>query len=304
MNRHEFADTNQFNSSERSAMSRLYSSSVVHDFARYGQSHLWTRLLKEVPALYNLVPSTQVRTVYDKVHKILMKPNYRQEYVYKSAIVNKVLLGKYSLNTATLLSEFRVNDRKADVVILNGKSIAYEIKSEHDRLDRLIDQLEAYTRMFAESYVVTGENHIKIITSTVPQEVGILTFNNRHGFATLREPVDLRDRINVETVFDSLRTTEIRDVLRLLQIELPQIPNTLARSELRKPFIMCDPHEIHDAMVSTLCRTRSKYRMREFIRKLPESLRAAVISSNIRPSSYELFLSAMHTSLKEARKWK
>src|SRR4030042_4812846 len=37
-----------------------------------------------------------------------MSRHYRNEYVYKNAIANKILLGKHSLNTSYMLTEFRV----------------------------------------------------------------------------------------------------------------------------------------------------------------------------------------------------
>lgn len=48
-----------------------------------------------------------------------------------NVIANKILLGKHSLNTSHMLSEFRVGYNKADVVIINGTSSVYEIKSEY-----------------------------------------------------------------------------------------------------------------------------------------------------------------------------
>ena len=293
----------QFSSGEISAMTRLFSAAVVRDFAQFGRSKLWTRLLYEVPLLNELKPSTLVRNIYDLVYKTLLKPPHRQEYIYKSALANKVLLGRHNLRTATMLTEFRVNDRKADVVILNGTSVAYEIKSEHDRLDRLSAQMDAYMQVFAISYVVTGENHVENVVRELPHEIGILKFNNRNGFMIVREAVENPGRINVGVLFESLRTSEVREILGVCDVRVPSVPNTLERSVLREVFIKLNPTVVHNAMVSTLRESRSQKRLHRFVMTLPESLRAAVITSNMRAHSYSTFLSAMQSTLKNARSW-
>src|SRR5690554_4376605 len=34
--------------------------------------------------------------------------NYKSEYLYKNALLNKLLLGKYSINTTTVINEFKI----------------------------------------------------------------------------------------------------------------------------------------------------------------------------------------------------
>jgi hypothetical protein len=63
---------------------------------------------------------------------VLKRSGLRDKYVYKAALTQRVLMGKHSLRTACMLSEFRVGDRKADITILNGTTTVYEIKSDRD----------------------------------------------------------------------------------------------------------------------------------------------------------------------------
>ncbi|MEI9986083.1 MAG: sce7726 family protein [Aliidongia sp.] len=53
------------------------------------------------------------------------------------SVTQKILMGKHSLRTASMLNEFRAGSCKADLVILNGTATVYEIKSERDSLTRL-----------------------------------------------------------------------------------------------------------------------------------------------------------------------
>lgn len=87
--------------------------------------------------------------------------NYRNEYIYKNAIANKILLGVHSINTSYMLQEFRVGRSKVDTVILNGTSNVYEIKSELDTLERLERQISDYKRAFDKVHVITSEDQLK-----------------------------------------------------------------------------------------------------------------------------------------------
>ena len=84
-----------------------------------------------------LVKEVSLVHVLDSLYSEFKK-NYKCEYVYKNTIVNKILLGRHSLNTSTLISELNVGKSKADIVIFNGTSTVYEIKTELDSLNVLI----------------------------------------------------------------------------------------------------------------------------------------------------------------------
>ncbi|PKG80047.1 hypothetical protein CXF80_18020 [Shewanella sp. Actino-trap-3] len=73
--------------------------------------------------------------------------HYRYEYFYKNTIANNRLLGRHSLRTAAMITEFRVGRNIADCVIFNGSSTCYEIKTEFDSLSRLDAQLDSYLQI-------------------------------------------------------------------------------------------------------------------------------------------------------------
>ena len=64
-----------------------------------------------------------------------LKNNYRNEYFYKNTLLNKLLLGVHSVNTTTALTEVAIAKSKADFVLINGKAVVYEIKTELDNLE-------------------------------------------------------------------------------------------------------------------------------------------------------------------------
>jgi len=70
-----------------------------------------------------------------------LKKEYQNEYFYKNTLLNKLLLGIHSPRTTTALTEVPVGNSKADFILLNGKAVVYEIKTELDTFDRLETQM-------------------------------------------------------------------------------------------------------------------------------------------------------------------
>ena len=195
------------------AISRLFSSSVVHEMARKGKSPLFARLVTQSQVLRSMALSERVYTVFEAAFSLLKREGYRHEYIYKAALTHKILLGKHSLQTASMIHEFRVGDCKADVAILNGTATVYEVKSERDSLTRLERQIAAYATVFAKVYVIAAESHLRAVANTVPDSVGILCLNSRHQISTLRDAVDQPERTSPGAIFDSIRTEEARMIL-------------------------------------------------------------------------------------------
>src|SRR5689334_13769722 len=126
------------------AITRLFSSSVVRELARKGKSPIFARLARQSELFDRLEVNRCVHDLFDLAFSFLQREGYRDEYIYRAALTQKVLLGRHSLQTASMLNEFRVGDCKADVAILNGTATVYEIKSERDSLTRLQRQVASY----------------------------------------------------------------------------------------------------------------------------------------------------------------
>src|ERR1700733_7412125 len=172
---------------QTAAISRLFSSCVIRELARKGRSPLFTRLARQSLLLDALSASKRVHDLFDAAFSLLRQEGYRDEYIYKTALTQKVLFGKHSLQTASMLHEFRVGDCKADLAILNGTATCYEVKSERDSLARLQKQVMTYPTVFANVYVIASERHVAGVENTVPQDVGILVLNRRYQISTFRE---------------------------------------------------------------------------------------------------------------------
>ncbi|MDP4086034.1 MAG: sce7726 family protein [Bacillota bacterium] len=73
--------------------------------------------------------------------------------------------------------ELNVGSSRLDIGRINGKSIAYEIKTELDSLDKLEKQLNDYSKVFEYIYVIIHPCHYKKTIEVIPSHCGIITYN-------------------------------------------------------------------------------------------------------------------------------
>jgi hypothetical protein len=284
-------------------LARLFSSAVVRELARTGRSSALARVARQSELGRSLPQTSTLRDLFESAFVLLKREGFRHEYIYKAALTHRILLGRHSLQTASMLSEFRVGQCKADVAILNGTSTVYEIKSERDSLSRLQRQLESYARVFARVYVIAAEDHVDAVKASVPTEVGILRLNNRYQISTLRESIERPECLSSDAIFDSLQTIEARMVLEELGIELPAVPNTMLNLVLREKFARLNGRIAHDGMVKVLKKTRNLLRLKEVVDELPSSLHAAVLSVPLRRMDRVRLVSAMSATMADALSW-
>jgi hypothetical protein len=285
------------------AISRLFSSSVVREMARRGKSPLFARLASQSLLLTSLPAYAPVRNLFEKAFSILKREGCRHEYIYKAALMHKILLGTHSLQTASMLNEFRVCECKADLVILNGTATVYEVKSERDSLSRLERQVAAYTKVFGQVYVIAAESHIDAVIRSVPEEIGILQLTSRYQISPLREAIDRRQNTSPAAIFDSIRTEEARAILLSQGVSIPTVPNTILNSVLRQLFIRLDARTAHDGLVQVLKKTRNLLPLSDLVAQLPHSLQIAALSVSLRQLDHARLVAAVNTPLEAAMAW-
>jgi len=86
-------------------------------------------------------------------------------------------LYRYHANKDTLvINELGLNNGKsrADIAVINGSLIGYEIKSDNDSLLRLKQQVQAYDSVFNKSYIIVSHRYQKIIHKYIPEFWGII----------------------------------------------------------------------------------------------------------------------------------
>ncbi|MFQ2646770.1 sce7726 family protein [Aeromonas caviae] len=294
---------NVYSTTQLSALTRLFSAAVFREMAKKGRSGLFCRLCEESGVIDMVRPYATVGDAFESAFEILKVVGHRDEYIYRTAISQKILMGTHSLRTASMLNEFRAGSSKADLVILNGTATVYEIKSERDSLARLATQVDNYKRVFAKVNVIASEMHLNGILETVPDDVGIMCLSKRYQITTIREAIDCPARICPVTVFESLRIAESIEILEAMGVMVPEVPNTQRHAMLRELFSTLEPVTLHMEMVRTLKRSRNLAPLGDLVDRLPKSLQAIALSVSVRRSDHSRLIDAITTPLDAALNW-
>lgn len=294
---------NVYSTTQLSALTRLFSAAVFREMAKKGRSGLFCRLCEESGVIDRVRPYATVGDAFESAFEILKVVGHRDEYIYRTAISQKILMGTHSLRTASMLNEFRAGSSKADLVILNGTATVYEIKSERDSLARLATQVDNYKRVFAKVNVIASEMHLNGILETVPDDVGVMCLSKRYQITTIREAIDRPARICPVTVFESLRIAESIEILDAMGVMVPEVPNTQRHAMLRELFSTLEPVTLHMEMVRTLKRSRNLAPLGDLVDRLPKSLQAIALSVSVRRSDHSRLIDAITTPLDAALNW-
>lgn len=160
------------------------------------------------------------------IYNSLLK-NYKNEYVYKNILTNKLLLKKYSLKNTVALNEFNIGKSIADFVLLNGEARVYEIKTELDNLEKLHTQVLDYCKFGDKVYIVTSSKHVnKLIGLYDNSTIGIIELTSRNALKTIKEATSNKATFNYETLFKTLRKKEYLDIIEEYFNFVPEVSNT------------------------------------------------------------------------------
>ncbi|PTB33065.1 sce7726 family protein [Photobacterium phosphoreum] len=273
-------------------LAKLFTSAEISRIASGDMTNL-KEILTELPELAQL---DTLADVYESSYKLLCK-HYPNEYVIKNTIANKILLGTHSMNTASMLSELRIGDNKADCVIINGISTCYEIKTQYDSLKRLPEQLATYTKSFDKTYVVTHDNHLDALIEYQSQypQFGIIHANNK-GNLSIKIEAPINMNFNTEMMFHSLRKEEYTQIAKDVLGFIPNVPPAELFSECQKIFCSLSSNEANSYFKATLKHFRKNDH--KFINLLPKSMKNLGISYKIHKKDKErLISSCLHNSV-------
>ncbi|AZQ59227.1 hypothetical protein EJ994_10575 [Maribacter sp. MJ134] len=170
--------------------------------------------------------STTILDAINVIYDSLLK-NYRNEYVYKNILTNKLLLKKYSLKNTIALNEFNIGNSIADFVLLNGEARVYEIKTELDKLEKLDKQVLDYCKFGDKVYIVTCSKHInKLIELYENSTIGIIELTSRNALKTIREATSNEVTFSYDVLFKTLRKQEYLEIIKEYFNFVPAVSNT------------------------------------------------------------------------------
>lgn len=151
---------------------------------------------------------------------------YRSEYYYRNLIATKLFVGRHRAAGAVLLNEFRVGASVADCVLVNGRGIVYEIKTEYDSPEKLTSQIASYYRAFPFVNVVTHSSqaakYARLLENT---PTGLYAVGRRGTLSPVKEMEGSYDDLDVKTMFNTLRQGEVESILNSYYGEVPAVPS-------------------------------------------------------------------------------
>jgi hypothetical protein len=223
---------------------------------------------------------------------------YRCEYIYKNFIANKILLGRHSLNTSTLLNEFRVGSSLADLCLINGKSIVYEIKTELDTPERLEDQLKDYRKVFTHIYLVTHHSLTdKYLSILNDNYVGVIALSNDLTLPVVRKAKYDARYLDITTMFKALRKKEYSNVIKAEYGKLPDVPNMFYFKECLKLAKQMKPINFHSLMSKELKKRKPKEMTPYQNNLLPEYLTNICIAIDPTANQYDRLFQYLNTKI-------
>lgn len=123
--------------------------------------------------------------------------------------------------------------KRVDIAVLNGEIQAFEIKSSRDTLDRLPDQIGAYSKCFERVSIIAAENHLPALLGMLPNWCGVVlvTKGARGGvhFRTFRRSKK-NPSVDVAAMAHFLWRKEAIELLHEMGVEFSE--NKASRKEL------------------------------------------------------------------------
>lgn len=251
---------------------------------------------------YNTAIKQYVDEPENKENKILisevykfMSESYRNEYFYKNTLLNKLLLGRHSLNTTTALTQIPICKSKADFILINGKAVVYEIKTELDKFDRLETQLRDYYKAFSQVCVVTSEcQYDRAVELLKDSPVGIYVLNNENKLSMKfrKEPIEDTSKLDYTAIFKVLRKNEHEEILLSYFGKLPTAPQAFYYDECLKQFSQIPITHAYKMALKQL-KKRNKISFSEFA-KIPYELKSLIYFSNPSTSEWQAIKSFLN----------
>lgn len=247
-------------------------------------------LLQYVVRRYNIQydDGTKNKEVFSEVYQYLYK-NYRNEYFYKNTLLNKLIINAHRIRSTTALTEVPVSKSIADIIMINGKAVVYEIKTELDKFDRLESQINDYFKAFDHVCVVTSESQYESINKYLGDSpVGIYILTKRGAIRKCKEPTLYREKLESDTIFKLLNKNEYENIIKKVYGTLPNTTQVKYYSECKSLLTKIDVIELYNYVLKEL-KNRNQIDCYDFT-NVPYALRFLIYFSKYNCDLYNDFI--------------
>lgn len=251
-------------------LKRFFTKSMFHNLISLEDEKLFVTIIKR----YISNPDGKdYASLISEIYSFMGK-EYRTEYFYKNTLLNKLLFQKHHNYKKTIaLTELPICNSKADFIMINGKGIVYEIKTELDNLERLQSQIKDYYKAFSNVVIVSYEDNIEKIKEIVPNSVGLMILTKRNALRSIRSPKEEKRNFDYNAIFKILRKYEFEEILVKYFKHLPETIQFNYYKECLKMLEKIDINVLQKEMLSIL-KKRTKIEVVEQSLSVPYELRS------------------------------
>lgn len=274
-------------------LSSAFSRSAFIDVLNYNDYSHFNWLASKYGLLKCATYSDLLRKSYSLISRY-----YRCEYVYKNELI-KLLLKKYGTRNSVYFSEFRVGNSIADMVMFNGESKAFEIKTEYDTPRRLEKQMDDYKRFFDKCYIVVPDDRVDEYYGFVESTTGIITMSRDNGRIILKEirHAEQNVRFESEALMSCLRTEEYKNIVLSLGKSLDGVAGYDMYTFCYQVISKATPDDLRDLF---LCEVKKRKNNTALLRKYPMSIRQMMLSLNLSEDKANKLLKLLNININQA----
>jgi len=259
-------------------LNRLFTQYVFKDLIDNHSNNVYGTVVKRY---INDPESKENGVLISEIYKLMSK-SYRNEYFYLNTLLNKLLLGRHSVNTTTALTQIPIGKSRADFILINGKAVVYEIKTELDTFERLDTQLKDYYKAFNQVCVVTSASNFEKLSTLLndtPVGIYVLTKESTLNKQLRKEPKEKNEYLSHKAIFKILHKGEFESIILSHYGYLPMASQVFYYDECFVLFTDI-PVLTAYAMALDVLKKRNRILIKEF-RKVPYELKSLMYFLNI-----------------------
>jgi hypothetical protein len=170
----------------------------------------------------------------------------------------KKLRRQHAQKNTLVIDELGLNHGKcrADIAVINGHLVGYEIKSNNDSLRRLEKQVKSYNAVFDKISIVVGDRYINSIQNYIPEWWGVIV--------SVRGP---KGAVN----FDIIRTARTNkninpiSIARLLWRD--EAAEILSQKRLPSKILRQPRDVLYEQLVNLLTANELRKTVRDYLKK-------------------------------------
>ncbi|MCL2414254.1 MAG: sce7726 family protein [Bacteroidales bacterium] len=226
-----------------------------------------------------------------------LEKSYRNEYVFKNTVINKLLIQEYGTKDTIAINEFNAGNSVADLVIFNGNSKVFEIKSKFDSKKRIDGQISNYQKLFNECYVVVEHKHLSRYIS-LPSQIGIFTMQLERGRLVLHKERDAIEnrKIDPYLVMRSVKTQEYKNIVREYLGYLPEMNAFNMFSICDAVITQIPPEHLNQLYIEEVKKRKSNTAK---LKKFNSALRQICLSLKLTEQQYLALENSLSISIKK-----